>query len=105
MSLMGLDVDRPDVGCRGMAGSFGYEAGEKYRVSKDAGERVLLPAVRDVAEHTLIVADGFSCRSQIASATGRQALHLAEVLALARRHGPVGPPGRHPERHRPTVTR
>jgi Fe-S oxidoreductase len=105
MSLMGLDVDRPDAGCCGMAGSFGYEAGDKYRVSMDAGERVLLPAVRAAAEDTLVIADGFSCRSQIASATGRQALHLAEVLALARRHGPVGPPGRHPERHRTTPTR
>ena len=49
------------------------------------GERVLLPAVRAAAPETLIVADGFSCREQIAQATGRRALHLAEVLEMALR--------------------
>jgi len=47
------------------------------------GERVLLPAVRAAADDTLLVADGFSCREQIAQATGRRAVHLAEVLAGA----------------------
>jgi hypothetical protein len=49
------------------------------------GERVLLPAVRRAPADALIVADGFSCREQIAQGTGRRALHLAEVLQLARR--------------------
>jgi hypothetical protein len=44
------------------------------------GERVLLPAVRNAGERTLIVADGFSCREQIAQTTGREALHTAELL-------------------------
>ncbi|MBO2459969.1 FAD-binding and (Fe-S)-binding domain-containing protein [Actinomadura violacea] len=83
MERAGLDLDVPDSGCCGMAGSFGYEAGDRYRVSKAAGERVLLPAVRDAPERTLIVADGFSCREQIAQGTGRTALHLAQVLRLA----------------------
>jgi hypothetical protein len=46
------------------------------------GERVLLPAVRNTPENTLIVSDGFSCREQIQQATGRKALHLAEALQL-----------------------
>jgi hypothetical protein len=74
-----------------MAGSFGYEAGERYDVSMAAGERVLLPAVRAAADDTLVLADGFSCRGQIASGTGRRALHLAEVLAIAIRDGQQGP--------------
>jgi hypothetical protein len=47
-----------------------------------AGERVLLPAVRSAPEDTLVVTDGFSCRTQIATGTGRRALHTAQVLAL-----------------------
>ncbi|WP_166459344.1 FAD-binding and (Fe-S)-binding domain-containing protein [Amycolatopsis pithecellobii] len=81
MEAMGLDLARPDSGCCGMAGSFGYEPGDRYRVSMAAGERVLLPDVRATDEDTLILADGFSCRTQIAAGTGRQALHLAQVLA------------------------
>jgi hypothetical protein len=50
-----------------------------------AGERVLLPAVRNADRDTLIVADGFSCREQIAQSTNRRALHLAEVVQLALR--------------------
>jgi Fe-S oxidoreductase len=80
---LGLDVDLVDSGCCGMAGSFGFEAGEHYAVSIKAGERVLLPAVRAATQDTLIVADGFSCREQIAQTTGRRTLHLAEVLRLA----------------------
>jgi hypothetical protein len=49
------------------------------------GERVLLPAVREAAPETVIVADGFSCREQIAQGTGRKALHIAQVLHLAMR--------------------
>lgn len=66
-----------------MAGPFGFEK-EKYAVSQAVGERVLLPAVRRSQEETLIVSDGFSCREQIFQSTGRRALHLAEVLQLAR---------------------
>ena len=77
----GLAVDVPDSGCCGMAGAFGFERGERYRVSRAVGERVILPAVRAAASDTIVVADGFSCREQIAQETGRRARHLAEVLA------------------------
>ncbi|WP_432921056.1 FAD-binding and (Fe-S)-binding domain-containing protein [Microbispora sp. CA-135349] len=90
---MGLDVEIPDSGCCGMAGGFGYEAGEHYAVSMAAGERVLLPKVRAADPGTLIVADGFSCRGQITAGTGRRPLHLAQVLALAIREGELGPVG------------
>jgi Fe-S oxidoreductase len=66
-----------------MAGSFGYLEGEPYQVSMAAAERVLLPAVRATDEDTLVVADGFSCRTQIASGSGRRALHSAQVLQMA----------------------
>lgn len=76
----GLELDMPDSGCCGMAGSFGFEA-EHYEVSMKCAERVLLPAVRSAAADTLILADGFSCREQIVQGSGRRALHLAQVLA------------------------
>ena len=65
-----------------MAGSFGFEA-EHYDVSMKVGELVLLPAVRNAKPDTLIVADGFSCREQIAQATNRHAVHVAQALQLA----------------------
>jgi Fe-S oxidoreductase len=65
-----------------MAGAFGFEK-DHLEISMRIGERVLLAAVRSVPAQTLILADGFSCREQIRQATGREALHLAEVLALA----------------------
>ena len=71
-----------DAGCCGMAGPFGFEK-DKYAVSQAIGERVLLPAVRAAEPDTLIVSDGFSCREQIVQATGRKAMHLAEVLQQA----------------------
>lgn len=99
LTRMGLDVEIPDAGCCGMAGSFGYETGQRYQVSIAAGERVLLPKVRAAAPDTLIIADGFSCRGQICHGSNRHALHLAQVIQLALRHGQQGPPGRYPERH------
>jgi len=83
LEKMQLDFDTLDSGCCGMAGYFGYEKGEHYEVSIKAGERVLLPAVRDADEETLIIADGFSCREQIEQLTDRKGLHLAEVLQMA----------------------
>jgi Fe-S oxidoreductase len=79
---MGADLQSIDSGCCGMAGPFGFEK-EKYEVSQAVGERVLLPAVRNTPERTLIVSDGFSCREQIHQSTGRRAIHLAEALQLA----------------------
>jgi len=80
---LGLDVHAPASGCCGMAGAFGFERGDHYDVSVACGERELLPAVRGADERTLIVADGFSCREQIAQGTDRVALHLAQVIELA----------------------
>jgi Fe-S oxidoreductase len=87
LTKLGLDFEILDSGCCGMAGGFGFEKGERYEVSIKAGERVLLPAVRQAAKDTLVIADGFSCREQIAQTTDRRALHLAEVLRMAMAHG------------------
>jgi Fe-S oxidoreductase len=80
LERMGLDAEVLDAGCCGMAGSFGFERGDHYRVAMAAGERVLLPRVREADGDTMVIADGFSCRTQIEQGTGRRALHLAEVL-------------------------
>ncbi len=77
-----LHVETIDSGCCGMAGSFGYDA-EHYDTSKAMGELSLLPAIRAAGKDTLLVADGTSCRSQIDSATTRQAMHVAKILAMA----------------------
>lgn len=82
---LAVDFSPLDSGCCGMAGAFGFERGERCDVSLQCGERVLLPEVRRASAETLIIADGFSCREQIAQATGREALHLAEILRMARR--------------------
>jgi Fe-S oxidoreductase len=84
LATIGLDFHAPDPGCCGLAGSFGYEQ-EHYEVSMKIGERLLLPAVRAAPADTLVIADGFSCRQQIAHATGRRALHMTEVVQLALR--------------------
>jgi len=83
LEKLGVDYAVLDSGCCGMAGAFGFEKGEHYDVSIACGERVLLPAVRAAASETLIVANGFSCREQIAQTTGRRAVHIAEVLLMA----------------------
>jgi FAD/FMN-containing dehydrogenase/Fe-S oxidoreductase len=95
---MGLEMRALDSGCCGMAGGFGFEK-PHYDVSMACGERVLLPAVRSAPRDALIVADGFSCREQISQATGRRALHLAQVLQMAMREGPTGPRGTLPEQY------
>jgi hypothetical protein len=64
-----------------------------------AGEHGLLPKVRELDPAAIVVADGFSCKTQIEQGeTGRRALHLAQVLKLAHEHGADGPPGAWPER-------
>ena len=82
LARTGLDFHVLDSGCCGMAGSFGFEA-DKYEVSAQIGERVLLPAVRHASADTLIIANGFSCFQQIEQLAGRRALHIAEVLQMA----------------------
>lgn len=98
LSRLGLDYQILDSGCCGMAGAFGFEK-EHYDISMKCGERVLLPAVRQAPDDTLIIADGFSCREQIAQATRRHALHLAQVIQMAMRAGADGPAGESPETH------
>ena len=75
----GLEVETVESSCCGMAGAFGYGA-DTYEASMAMGELSLLPAVRKAAPDTVIAADGFSCRHQIADGTGRQPLHVARVL-------------------------
>ncbi|MBI3714445.1 MAG: 4Fe-4S dicluster domain-containing protein, partial [Betaproteobacteria bacterium] len=77
-----LKTSTIESSCCGMAGAFGYEA-EHYDISMKMGELALLPAVRGAPAETLIVADGTSCRHQIADGTGRAAVHVAVVLASA----------------------
>jgi FAD/FMN-containing dehydrogenase/Fe-S oxidoreductase len=108
-AVMGFDADREvldalglryevlDSGCCGMAGSFGFEEGERYAISQAVGERVLLPSVRDAPDDSLVLADGFSCRTQIEHNTDRRALHLAQVIRMALREGPGGPRTARPE--------
>jgi Fe-S oxidoreductase len=77
-----LDVEIIESSCCGMAGAFGYGA-DTYEASLQMAELSLLPAVRRADANTLIVADGTSCRHQIADGTERMALHVARVLAMS----------------------
>ncbi|MGB7586008.1 MAG: hypothetical protein WBM11_14275, partial [Terriglobales bacterium] len=78
------DFYAPAPGCCGMAGSFGFEK-DKYAISMAVGELELLPAVRQAVPDSLIIADGFSCREQIAQGASRRAVHLAQVIQMALR--------------------
>jgi FAD/FMN-containing dehydrogenase/Fe-S oxidoreductase len=80
--IPGLEVETIESTCCGMAGVFGYEA-EHFDVSMRIGELDVLPAVRATENDVIIVADGTSCRHQIKDGTGRQAVHVARVLAGA----------------------
>jgi FAD/FMN-containing dehydrogenase/Fe-S oxidoreductase len=97
LQKLGLDYELLDSGCCGMAGSFGFEA-DHYDVSVAIGERRLLPAVRQCSPDTLVIADGFSCREQIAGLTDRGALHLSQVIQMAMREGAQESPQALPER-------
>jgi Fe-S oxidoreductase len=77
-----LAVETVDSSCCGMAGAFGYGA-DTFDVSLKMAELSLLPAVRKAEADTLILADGTSCRHQIKDGTGREALHVARVLAMS----------------------
>jgi FAD/FMN-containing dehydrogenase/Fe-S oxidoreductase len=95
---MGVEALIPEPGCCGLAGSFGFEAGH-YDISMAIGERNLLPAVRKADPSVLLIADGFSCRTQIEQGTGRRPLHLAEVIRRGLRPAAELPDGR-PARRR-----
>ncbi|WP_344337237.1 FAD-binding and (Fe-S)-binding domain-containing protein, partial [Kitasatospora putterlickiae] len=88
---MGVTNRVLDSGCCGLAGNFGFERGH-FEVSVAIAERVLLPEVRAAGPETVILADGFSCRTQIAQlAGGRRALHLAELMRRALHAGEPKP--------------
>jgi FAD/FMN-containing dehydrogenase/Fe-S oxidoreductase len=77
-----LDVETVESSCCGMAGAFGYHT-DTIDISHAMGELSLLPAVREAPDDALIVADGTSCRHQIHDGAGRNAMHVARVLAMA----------------------
>jgi hypothetical protein len=105
LQRMGASVDHVQGGCCGLAGSWGFEPG-KYEISMTCGDHALLPAVREASDETVVVADGFSCRTQIAQAgTGRQALHIAQVIQLARGGAVAGATSGRPEDHVPARPR
>ncbi|NIA70816.1 FAD-binding protein [Pelagibius litoralis] len=83
-TIPGLAVDLVESSCCGMAGAFGYQA-ETLAVSRAMGELSLLPAVRAAGEDAIVVADGTSCRHQIADGANREAVHVAVVLERASR--------------------
>ena len=76
----GVDVEVLDVGCCGLAGNFGFENGH-WDVSATIAEQGVWPAVRDADQNTVVLADGFSCRTQIEAGTDARPKHLAELLA------------------------
>lgn len=100
LKKMGIAFREPEAGCCGLAGSFGFEAGH-YDVSMAIGEQRLLPAVRQAGAGELLIANGFSCQTQIAQGTGRAPRHLAEVIAAALPNHPetVPPADRHSGRN------
>jgi Fe-S oxidoreductase len=77
--IPGVSVSDLDAGCCGMAGSFGY-AREHFDLSRQIGERRLLPAARSLTQGEVLVAAGTSCRRQVADLAGVRALHPAELL-------------------------
>lgn len=82
LNKAGVEVTRLSSGCCGMAGAFGFSR-DHYDVSMAVAEQGLGPNLRRVDDNALIVADGFSCREQIRHLTGREPLHIAEVLKMA----------------------
>jgi Fe-S oxidoreductase len=97
MRDMGLRAERLDSGCCGLAGNFGFQPGHR-EVSEACAERVLLPRLRESTVDTVLLADGFSCRTQVheLDGGGREGVHLAEVLRAAL-HGDPAATGRTPE--------
>jgi Fe-S oxidoreductase len=79
LASAGADVQRLG-GCCGLAGNFGVERGH-YDVSVKVAENQLLPAVRDASDDAVILADGFSCRTQLDDLSRRSGVHLAQLLA------------------------
>ena len=82
LAALGADAEVLDSGCCGLAGNFGFEKGH-YEVSMACAERVLLPAVRAADPDVAVLADGFSCRTQLRQAATREPIHLAQLAARA----------------------
>ena len=100
---MGLGYEVLDSGCCGLAGSWGFEE-DKHDLSMKIGERRLLPAARNAEVDTILLADGFSCKTQIDHGTDRRALHTAQVIKMALDHGTGGASrDEHPESEYPDV--
>jgi FAD/FMN-containing dehydrogenase/Fe-S oxidoreductase len=90
LERMGLEVEQANGGCCGLAGSWGFEEG-KRDISMECGELGLFPAVRRADDETIVVSNGFSCKTQLQqSGSDRRALHAAQVMKLARDHGREG---------------
>lgn len=98
LEKVGIAVEPLESGCCGLAGNFGFTAGHG-QVSQALADRVLLPRVREAPPTTAVLADGFSCRTQIHDLGNgeRQALHLAELVAAATRPGPSSRPHMAPD--------
>jgi Fe-S oxidoreductase len=82
LSALGVEAEVLDSGCCGLAGNFGFERGH-FAVSMACAERVLLPAVRAADADVAVLADGFSCRTQLRQAGTREPVHLARLAARA----------------------
>ena len=89
MAALGVQAEVLDSGCCGLAGNFGFELGH-YEVSQACGERVLFPAIR-ADRAASVVADGYSCRTQIRQSTDAAPVHLAHLAAAV-----LAPPGDSP---------
>ncbi|EMQ97714.1 FAD-binding and (Fe-S)-binding domain-containing protein [Paeniglutamicibacter gangotriensis] len=83
LASVGINEREIETGCCGLAGNWGFEPGHA-ELSRTLGERELFPAIRGRAEGDLVLADGFSCRTQISEGTDAKGMHLAQVLAAAR---------------------
>jgi len=84
LKKMGTDVNLLDSGCCGMAGSFGFEK-HKYDVSQRVFQHELRGHIENISPDTILIADGFSCKTQIKQSSDCEALHLAQLLRLALR--------------------
>lgn len=77
LEALGVAESRIETGCCGLAGNWGFEKGHG-EMSMALGERELFPKVREATGE--VIADGFSCRTQITQGTGKQAKHVAEIV-------------------------